>query len=500
MTEHVDKRRRVASPIVSTNTDDEADQPHHTVATEANPGGAYDGLYLDSVNRSVLDFDFEKVCSVSLAHTNVYACLVCGKYFQGRGKSSHAYFHSIHQDHHVYIHLTTLKVYILPEGYEVTDPSLDDIRHVIDPKFTPAQLAMLNCPPARGAPAVTDLARRPYLPGFIGISNNNHNDYVNVVVQALGHTPGFRDYFMGTDLTGRSELVQRFGLALRKLWNPRAFRGQLSLHELLQEVFKTSQGKFTATSQGDAADFMMWFLHHLHRGLGAKGRPPRTSMVYESFQGEMTVTTTPNRKQPVTMIPATGNDGPTEVRTSFLVLSLDLPPALIFQDEVEKNLVPQVPIDDLLAKFDGTTTQELPGCTRRYRLHRLPRYLILTVKRFTRTNFTTEKNPTLVTFPVTGLDVGQLTRFGVEKEGDEPQSCRYDLVANISHSGQVGKPDSAYTVDLRRPTGQWYRIQDLNVETIDPQRLFLSETYIQVSTIDSLDAKMVKHLERTGYS
>ena len=29
-----------------------------------------------------LDFDFEKCCSVSLSGHNVYACLVCGKYFQ----------------------------------------------------------------------------------------------------------------------------------------------------------------------------------------------------------------------------------------------------------------------------------------------------------------------------------------------------------------------------------------------------------------------------------
>ena len=29
-----------------------------------------------------LDFDFEKCCSISLSPVNVYACLVCGKYFQ----------------------------------------------------------------------------------------------------------------------------------------------------------------------------------------------------------------------------------------------------------------------------------------------------------------------------------------------------------------------------------------------------------------------------------
>ena len=34
--------------------------------------------------RQILDFDFEKLCSISLSHTNVYACLVCGKYFQGK--------------------------------------------------------------------------------------------------------------------------------------------------------------------------------------------------------------------------------------------------------------------------------------------------------------------------------------------------------------------------------------------------------------------------------
>ncbi|VDK27444.1 unnamed protein product, partial [Anisakis simplex] len=38
--------------------------------------------YLDTIDRGALDFDFEKLCSVSLSHVNVYACMVCGKYFQ----------------------------------------------------------------------------------------------------------------------------------------------------------------------------------------------------------------------------------------------------------------------------------------------------------------------------------------------------------------------------------------------------------------------------------
>lgn len=37
---------------------------------------------VDSISRHVLDFDFEKVCSHTNSHLNVYACLVCGRYFQ----------------------------------------------------------------------------------------------------------------------------------------------------------------------------------------------------------------------------------------------------------------------------------------------------------------------------------------------------------------------------------------------------------------------------------
>ncbi|KAG6892800.1 hypothetical protein C0992_012479, partial [Termitomyces sp. T32_za158] len=66
-------------------------------------------LYLDTINRAILDFDFEKVCSVSLSNVNTYGCLVCGKYFQGRGRKSYAYAHSIHEDHHVFINLETTK-------------------------------------------------------------------------------------------------------------------------------------------------------------------------------------------------------------------------------------------------------------------------------------------------------------------------------------------------------------------------------------------------------
>jgi hypothetical protein len=62
------------------------------------------------VSRQTLDFDFERLCSKSLANVNVYACLVCGKYFQGRGRGSYAYRHAVGENHRVWLNLETEKV------------------------------------------------------------------------------------------------------------------------------------------------------------------------------------------------------------------------------------------------------------------------------------------------------------------------------------------------------------------------------------------------------
>jgi hypothetical protein len=41
----------------------------------------------------------------------------------------------------------------------------------------------------------------------------------------------------------------------------------------------------------------------------------------------------------------------------FLFLAVDLPPPPLFQDAVEKNIIPQVGIHTVLAKYDGVMTQ-----------------------------------------------------------------------------------------------------------------------------------------------
>ncbi|PWN95445.1 cysteine proteinase, partial [Tilletiopsis washingtonensis] len=373
-------------------------------------------VYLDTINRPLLDFDFEKLCSVSLANQNIYACLVCGRYFQGRGRSSHAYFHAVDVGHRVFLNLGSAKVYILPDSYEVHSAALSDILYLLHPTYTRASIARLDAPDARPSLA---LGATPYLPGFVGLNNIvGHSDYMNVVIQALAHVKPLRDYLLlggfedaapleTTDTAGlrqlahASELVKRLALLVRKLWNPRAFKAQVSPHEFAQEVTNVSGGRFRITQQADPVEFLGWLLNRLHMDLGGSRKKSR------------------------------------EIQTShspFFLLALDLPAPPVFQSVIEKNIIPQVPIAHVLAKYDGVSFQEARGLIRRYKATRLPPYVVLHFRRFTKNAFVEERNPTIVNFPITGLNM----RDYVDDESLAPLGAMYDLVANITHEATAG--------------------------------------------------------------
>lgn len=100
-------------------------------------------------------------------------------------------------------------------------------------------------------------------------------------------------------------------------------------------------------------------------------------------------------------------DAKREIQTKlspFLALTLELPPPPLFQDELEANIIPQVSLLDLLSKYDGKTIQDIDNVLKRHVLKSLPFYLILILKRFTKSG-NVEKNPTIVNFPIKGLDM-----------------------------------------------------------------------------------------------
>ncbi|WFC93992.1 Ubiquitin carboxyl-terminal hydrolase 10 [Malassezia brasiliensis] len=519
---------------------DEDDYYDVTVAdVEAEKVPVRHDLYLDTIDRNQLDFDFEKVCSVSLSNVNIYACLVCGKYYQGRGKRTHAYFHSIDEEHHVFMNLSTGQVYVLPDNYEVQDKSLSDIQYQLSLTFSERDIRQLDAP---NAPTPRTLDAKAYLPGFVGLNNIGANDSMNVVIQALVHVPPLRNYFLrgGTPKAQRSnvqaangpvsqaeaagalvqstELVQRFATLVRRIWNPHSFKAQVSPHEFLQEVSRASNGRFKLTEQADPVEFLGWLLNRLHfdlAGSASAGRK-RPTIITQCFQGEVRV-----ESQKVIVRTGLEDDEVTDSldhdgrrsggqqdehghakfnidqaitvnTTPFLLLAIDLPPPPVFQDTAKENIIPQTPISQVLAKYDGVTFQESNGTIRRYHLTKLPPYLILHYRRFTKNRFIEERNPTIVNFPIMGLDMRDYVQ--PPAPGEPTIGTLYSLLSNITHEATPGtvrensvwrsqvhtRSDGATKTTEPAPEDRWFQMQDLIMDEVNKQMLFLGESYIQI--------------------
>lgn len=150
--------------------------------------------YLGTIKRHMLDFDFEKVCSITLSNLNVYACLVCGKYYQGRGINTQAYTHSLEEDHHMFINLQDQRIFCLPDGYEVIDNSLNDIKFNLKPHFTKGDIEHLDNNNTHVVSRALDGTE--FYPGCIGLNNIKRTDYVNVIIQTLCKVSKIRNYFL----------------------------------------------------------------------------------------------------------------------------------------------------------------------------------------------------------------------------------------------------------------------------------------------------------------
>ncbi|KAM7530707.1 hypothetical protein LguiB_034117 [Lonicera macranthoides] len=309
-----------------------------------------------------------------------------------------------------------------------------------------------------------------YLPGMVGLNNIKDTDFVNVTIQSLMRVTPLRDFFLIPENYKHSEslLVHRFGELTRRIWHPRNFKGQVSPHEFLQAVMQASEKRFQIGVQSDPVKFMSWLLNTLHKDLRTSKRS--SSIINQCFQGELEVVEEIHGG-------AEGNNVVTETsRMPFLMLGLDLPPPPLFKDVMEKNIIPQVPLFNLLKKFDGEFVTEFvrPRIARmRYRVTRLPQYLILHMHRFMENNSFKEKNPTLVNFPVKNLELRDYILLPTPKV----EKSRYDLIANVVHDGGEG----SYRVSVHRKSEQqWYEMQDLRVSETLPQMVALSEAYTQI--------------------
>lgn len=207
---------------------------------------------------------------------------------------------------------------------------------------------------------------------------------------------------------------------MKKIWSSRNFKGHVSPHEVIQSVSLASSKNFNIGQQKDPLSFIAWFLNALSDGLkknhyrenhGKKVKPLSSTIIENSFQGEIEISTLKIKEGSNTVSKSQrGIDVQYEMveeTKKFLFLSLDVPPMPIFKDDSETLTIPQIPLQLLLKKFDGKSFIEEKGTTirKRMKLKKLPKYLIFHIKRFSKNQFFKEKNHTIINIPLNVLDM-----------------------------------------------------------------------------------------------
>jgi U4/U6.U5 tri-snRNP-associated protein 2 len=227
----------------------------------------------------LLDFDIEKQCSVSLSTLNVYCCLVCGKYFQGKGQSTNAYMHSLQPEHgnkadatdgksfvqhNMFIGLSgaqACKVFCLPDNYEVHDASLNDIKFNLKPVFSKELIDRLD----KEAWLARSLEGAEFMPGCVGLNNLKLTDFANSIIQLLVRVKPLRNVCLKdsseANVAGsasqddlRQMLSLRFSELVKKVWNPRNFKGHVSPHEFMEAVSLASNKRFMRDDRKDTSE------------------------------------------------------------------------------------------------------------------------------------------------------------------------------------------------------------------------------------------------------
>ncbi|EUR66869.1 hypothetical protein PFBG_04447 [Plasmodium falciparum 7G8] len=219
--------------------------------------------YLRTINRNLLDFDFEKLCSISLSNLHVYACLVCGLYFQGIGKGTHAYTHSLEKNHYVFINLETCKTCCIPEGYEIVDASLNDIKYFLKPTYNKEQIEHLCYNSVLGK----SLDGGDFLPGLVGLNNLKNTDYCNVIIQLICSIIPLRNTLLLYECKENiaKNIIVVLSDLIKKIYNPRNFKGVVSPHEFLQAVGIESNKNFKIGTKKYPLDFFLWLLNKIYR-------------------------------------------------------------------------------------------------------------------------------------------------------------------------------------------------------------------------------------------
>ena len=161
------------------------------------------------------------------------------------------------------MNLATSRAYCLPDGYEIMDRSLDDIKHELRPTFSsPEAIAQVR----QSHMLKKDVNGEDYLPGYVGITNLKSTDATSVLVHALARVVPLQHFFLQDSKVlsqCRSPVVHQLAGVLRRLWNPRGFKTFVGPYELVNALAAVEIG--LSSNAPTMLAFAPMDIKHMHK-------------------------------------------------------------------------------------------------------------------------------------------------------------------------------------------------------------------------------------------
>jgi len=328
--------------------------------------------------------------------------------------------------------------------------------------------------------------------GASGLRNIGNTCFMNSVIQCLSNTKLLTNYLLNddhvrdintTNSSMKGSLIKAFATVIKSLWKS---NGRVVDPSSLKGAVQRFAPRFSGYNQEDSQEFLRYLLEGLHEDVNrviTKPQPIHTeidsslsvceqameawkryirrddSHLVDLFVGQLksTLRCSDCNHESVTFEP-------------FWDLSLGIP-----SKSGEVSLCDCL---DAFTKEEVLDGDEMPTCercktrrrsTKRYSLYRLPKILVVHLKRFSPSERCRNKLSNTVNFPLVGLNLSRYT--------DSLTNCSYNCYAISNHSGTLFS--GHYTAYAKHPqSGQWHSYNDSRVSKCSSSNVISNEAYL----------------------